>query len=82
MEAALGNHDKHVFVFSTAGKPIYSYHGNEESLSELMATAQALISVALSKGESLRYMRCVKLHHHGNLDACSLDSLQRRPSSL
>lgn len=51
------DHDKHFFVFSSAGKPIYSYRGDEESLSSLMATAKALLSVAESRSESLRYIR-------------------------
>ena len=55
--AGLGDHAKHFFIFSTAGKPIYSYHGSEEALSELMATAKALMSVAQSQAESLRYLR-------------------------
>lgn len=53
----LSQHDKQVLVFSTAGKPIYSLHGNEEDLAELMATAEAIISVVQSQKQSLSYVR-------------------------
>ena len=53
----LRHHAKHVFVFSTAGKPIFSHHGNEEDLAELMATAKAIMSVAQAQGHSLRHLR-------------------------
>jgi hypothetical protein len=54
----MGAHDKQFLVFSSAGKPIYAYHGNEERLSSFMATAEALMSVVSdSRGESLRYIR-------------------------
>lgn len=48
---------KHVFVFSTAGKPIYSYRGDESRLAGLMATAEAILSVAHSKGHTLKHVR-------------------------
>lgn len=58
LEDALEHHDKQFLVFSSAGKPIYAYHGNEEKLSSFMATAEALMSVAIeSRSESLRYIR-------------------------
>jgi First Longin domain of FUZ, MON1 and HPS1 len=58
LEDALEHHDKQFLVFSSAGKPIYAYHGNEEKLSSFMATAEALMSVATaSRSESLRYLR-------------------------
>jgi len=58
-QALLGlhHHAKHVFVFSIAGKPIFSHHGNEEDLAELMATAKAIMSVAQAQGHSLRHLR-------------------------
>ncbi|KAL4517910.1 hypothetical protein Ndes2526B_g02305 [Nannochloris sp. 'desiccata'] len=58
LEDVLEQHDKQFLVFSSAGKPIYAYHGNEEKLSSFMATAEALMSVATaSRSESLRYIR-------------------------
>ena len=51
-------HDKQFLVFSSAGKPIYAYRGNEERLSSFMATAEALMSVVSdTRSESLRYIR-------------------------
>lgn len=61
LEDVLDQQDKQIFVFSSAGKPIYAYHGNEEKLSSFMATAEALMSVAAtSRSESLRYIRQAK----------------------
>lgn len=57
-EAQLLQHPKHVFVFSTAGKPIFTYRGDEARLAGLVATAQAILSVAHSKGHTLKHTRC------------------------
>lgn len=35
---------KHIFVLSDAGKPIYTLHGNEEKLASLCGVIQALVS--------------------------------------
>ena len=56
-DAALRRQPKHVFVFSTAGKPIYAYRNDEAALAGLMATAEAILSVAHSKGHTLRHVR-------------------------
>jgi hypothetical protein len=58
LEDVMEQQDKQFLVFSSAGKPIYAYHGSEEKLSSFMATAEALMSVAIaSRSESLRYIR-------------------------
>lgn len=44
----------HVFILSTAGKPIYSLHGSEEKLNTLCGLLQALISVVQSGDDSIR----------------------------
>lgn len=36
---------EHIFVISSAGKPIYSLHGNEDKLATLCGVMQALVSV-------------------------------------
>lgn len=41
--AELRRHAKHVFVFSSAGKPVFSLHGDENELAGLMATAQVCV---------------------------------------
>lgn len=43
------NQKSHVFILSTAGKPIYSLHGSEEKLNTLFAVLQALVSVVQSR---------------------------------
>lgn len=44
----------HVFILSTAGKPIYSLHGSEEKLSTLFGLLQALVSVVQSGDDSIK----------------------------
>lgn len=39
------NQREHFFVLSSAGKPIYSLHGNEDKLATLFGVMQALVSV-------------------------------------
>lgn len=39
------NEREHIFVLSSAGKPIYSLHGNEDKLATLYGVMQALVSV-------------------------------------
>ncbi|KRZ27329.1 DNA ligase 4 [Trichinella pseudospiralis] len=55
----LSDHDKHVFVLSDAGKPVYTRHGSEEELSSLMGVIQALVSFVSSQneGDELRTIR-------------------------
>ena len=44
----------HVFILSTAGKPIYSLHGSEEKLNTLYGLLSALVSVVQSGDEAIR----------------------------
>lgn len=44
---------EHIFVISSAGKPIYSLHGNEDKLATLCGVMQALISVVHANQDSL-----------------------------
>lgn len=44
----------HVFILSTAGKPVYSLHGSEEKLNTLFGLLQALVSVVQSGDDSIR----------------------------
>lgn len=39
------NQREHIFILSTAGKPIYSFHGNEDKLATIFGVMQALVSV-------------------------------------
>lgn len=47
-------HEKHFFVLSNAGKPIYTRYGNEDKLSTIMGVIQALISFIQDDNNSLR----------------------------
>lgn len=47
-------HKKHIFVLSSAGKPIYSRYGNEDKLSTLTGVMQALISFVEDDKNHLR----------------------------
>lgn len=54
-------HKKHVFVFSEAGKPIYSRYGSEDKLATLMGVMQALVSfVQVGKNT----IRCIMAGSH------------------
>ncbi|VDD78329.1 unnamed protein product [Mesocestoides corti] len=44
----------HVFVFSDAGKPIYSRCGDENKLAHVMGVMQALVSVVNQRGDQLQ----------------------------
>ncbi|KAG1675213.1 Vacuolar fusion protein MON1 A [Nymphon striatum] len=46
--------EKHVFILSEAGKPIYSRHGNEDRLVTMMGVMQALVSFVLDSKDVIR----------------------------
>lgn len=53
--------EKHVFIFSIAGKPIYSRHGDEDKLASLFGVMQALVSfVQEDDGDNLRSIKAGK----------------------
>ncbi|XP_062547011.1 vacuolar fusion protein MON1 homolog A [Armigeres subalbatus] len=45
---------KHVFILSSAGKPIYTMHGNEDKLATLFGVMQALVSFVQSSNDSIK----------------------------
>lgn len=47
------NQREHVFVISSAGKPIYSLHGNEDKLATLCGVMQALVSVVHASQDTI-----------------------------
>ncbi|XP_037518508.1 vacuolar fusion protein MON1 homolog A isoform X1 [Rhipicephalus sanguineus] len=53
--------EKHVFVLSDAGKPIYCRHGSEEQLAALAGVMQALVSCIGLSGDQVRYVRAGRL---------------------
>ncbi|GLC37257.1 hypothetical protein PLESTB_001143000 [Pleodorina starrii] len=48
---------RHFFILSSAGKPIYSYNGDERSLVGLTALISALVSVVQSQGDTVQHIR-------------------------
>lgn len=48
------NQKCHVFILSTAGKPVYSLHGSEEKLNTLFGLLQALVSVVIASNDAIR----------------------------
>lgn len=53
--------EKHVFVLSDAGKPVYCRHGSEEQLAALAGVMQALVSCIGLSGDQVRYVRAGRL---------------------
>eukprot|EP00854_Cymbomonas_tetramitiformis_P025616 gene25616-31319_t len=49
--------NKHLFVLSNAGKPIYSRYGDENALAGFMAILQAMISFVQDSGDTLHSLR-------------------------
>ncbi|KAL8212265.1 UNVERIFIED_CONTAM: Vacuolar fusion protein MON1 A [Gekko kuhli] len=47
-------HQKHVFVLSEAGKPVYSRYGSEEALSSTMGVMMALVSFVEAQKNAIR----------------------------
>eukprot|EP00038_Savillea_parva_P002481 m.114717 g.114717 ORF g.114717 m.114717 type:complete len:491 (+) comp10854_c0_seq2:327-1799(+) len=50
-------HDKHVFIFSIAGKPIYSRWGDEDKLASLFGVMQALVSFVQEDDDELQMIK-------------------------
>ncbi|KAG5493794.1 hypothetical protein JKF63_01626 [Porcisia hertigi] len=48
--AVLWQHDRHVLVFTRAGKPVFSQHGDEQQLSPLCALLQVLLHMDDGEG--------------------------------
>lgn len=53
------NEREHVFVISSAGKPIYSLHGNEDKLATLCGVMQALVSVVHANQDSIMSIHAI-----------------------
>ncbi|KAK9767833.1 Vacuolar fusion protein mon1, variant 3 [Basidiobolus ranarum] len=47
-------HEKHFFILSSAGKPIYSRFGDESKLSSYMGVIQAIVSFFADTGDSIK----------------------------
>lgn len=53
------NQREHFFVLSSAGKPIYSLHGNEDKLATLFGVMQALVSVIQANQDAVTAIHAV-----------------------
>jgi hypothetical protein len=50
-------HKKHIFILSSAGKPIFSRYGDESKLAPTFGVLQALISFVSDQGDTIRYIK-------------------------
>ena len=55
-------HKKHIFILSSAGKPIFSRYGDESRLSPIMGVLQALVSFVRDQDDTLRYIKAGRHH--------------------
>ncbi|KAF5843386.1 trafficking protein Mon1-domain-containing protein [Dunaliella salina] len=47
---------KHFIVLTSAGKPVYSRHGDEDALAGLMALTTAMVSVVQDQGDTIQHV--------------------------
>lgn len=50
--------EKHIFVLSSAGKPVYSRYGNEDKLAWLFGVMQTLVSFVQSDDDNIKSFTC------------------------
>lgn len=62
-------HQKHVFVLSEAGKPVYSRHGSEEALSSTMGVMVALVSFLEADKNAIRSIHAGELPEEGSRES-------------
>ena len=55
-------HKNHIFVLSSAGKPIFSRYGDESRLAPLVGVLQALVSFTRDRNDTIRYIKA-GAHH-------------------
>jgi hypothetical protein len=48
---------KHIFILSSSGKPIFSRYGDEQELVTTFGLLQAVISISMDSGDTLRCIR-------------------------
>jgi hypothetical protein len=76
-------HQKHVFVLSEAGKPVYSRYGSEEALSSTMGVMVALVSFLEADKNAIRSIHAGEPPEEGCGEgtsgrACSYQALDRQ----
>ncbi|KAL7719573.1 Vacuolar fusion protein MON1-like protein [Entamoeba marina] len=68
-------HHKHFFVYTMAGKPVFSRYGSDIELSTFTATLLAITSVVNDNKDDLRYVR-------RPLQLCCISTTNEPPSLL
>ena len=53
----LTRENRHVFILSSAGKPIFSLHGDEQKLSSFIGLVQAIVSFSEDAGDAVRTVK-------------------------
>lgn len=51
---------KHIFILSSSGKPIFTRYGDEQEMVTTFGLLQAVISIALDSGDTIRCIRAGK----------------------
>lgn len=64
-------HQKHVFVLSEAGKPVYSRYGSEEALSSTMGVMVALVSFLEADKNAIRSIHAGEPPEGGGGEGCT-----------
>ncbi|VDN96621.1 unnamed protein product [Rodentolepis nana] len=76
----------HVFVFSDAGKPIYTRYGDESKLAHVMGVMQALVSVVAQLGDQVQTLvagdKNIIFRSYGHLILVAVGSSQEPISHL
>ncbi|KAF0975128.1 hypothetical protein FDP41_005881 [Naegleria fowleri] len=54
-------HQKHIFILSEAGKPIFSRYGDENQLNTIMSFFLGIVSIVSKEGGTVRTVNCGKL---------------------
>ena len=52
--------EKHVFILSSSGKPIFSRYGDEQELSTTFGLLQAVVSIVQAQGDSIKCIQAGK----------------------
>ena len=61
MDSGLWEHfQKHIFILSSSGKPIFCKHGDEQELVTVFGLLQAVISIVQDSGDTIRSIRAGK----------------------
>ena len=60
LERQIAAYDRNYFILSSAGKPIYSLHGNDDELTSFVGLIQAIVSFCEDAGDEVQYVTAGK----------------------